>query len=197
MGNPPSIHAEPSGSTSRTLLERVRERDTAAWERLVMLYGPIVHRWARAANLQQSDADDVTQEVFRKLAEHIDSFRRDRPGDSFRKWLKTITQNQVRDLYRQRAAQANPRADLDQQPEPPTIPDDSAEVVWWELSRRALDYVQVEFTPRTWRAFWLTTIDSRPPADVAEELGISVASVYQARSRVLRRLRVELTDLID
>jgi DNA-directed RNA polymerase specialized sigma24 family protein len=38
-------------------------------------------------------------------------------------------------------------------------------------------------------------MDGVAPRDVAEELGLSVESVYQAKSRVLRRLRDELREL--
>lgn len=39
-------------------------------------------------------------------------------------------------------------------------------------------------------------IADRSPADVAPELGLSPKSVRQAKSRVLRRLREELGELI-
>ena len=46
-----------------------------------------------------------------------------------------------------------------------------------------------EFAPATWQAFWQTAVEDRPPAEVAAELGLSVGSVYVARSRVLARIR--------
>lgn len=49
----------------------------------------------------------------------------------------------------------------------------------------------------TWRAFWRVAVDGCSPADVADELDMSVNAVYIAKSRVLRRLREELGDLLD
>ena len=40
-------------------------------------------------------------------------------------------------------------------------------------------------------------VDGCTPSDVADELGVSVNSVYLAKSRVMRRLREELGDLFD
>ena len=40
-------------------------------------------------------------------------------------------------------------------------------------------------------------MEDQTPAEVAQSLGISVNAVYIAKSRVLRRLRLELADLLD
>src|SRR4051794_11675033 len=93
------------GSTAASLVERARAHDPAAWQRLVALYGPLVYSWARRGGLRAEDAADVVQEVFRALVAHIGNFRQDRPGDSFRGWLWTITHNKVRDYWRSRHLQ--------------------------------------------------------------------------------------------
>ncbi len=49
----------------------------------------------------------------------------------------------------------------------------------------------------TWRAFWQTAVEGRPPAAVAAELGLSVGAVYIARSRVLARLKKRIEQLGD
>jgi RNA polymerase sigma-70 factor (ECF subfamily) len=57
--------------------------------------------------------------------------------------------------------------------------------------------MQAEFSPKTWKACWEHVVAGRPAAEVAAELGISVGSVYVAKSRVLSRLRQELEGLLD
>ena len=42
---------------------------------------------------------------------------------------------------------------------------------------------------RTWQAFWRTAVDGQPGKQVAADLGLTVAAVYHARSRVLARLK--------
>jgi RNA polymerase sigma-70 factor (ECF subfamily) len=65
------------------------------------------------------------------------------------------------------------------------------------LVRRAAELVRAEFEPRTWQAFWRTTVDGKPAAAVAEELGMTVAAVWKANSRVKKRIREELEGLLE
>ena len=62
------------------------------------------------------------------------------------------------------------------------------------LAVRALELMQAEFQPATWKACRECAAVGRPAAEVAAELGMSVNAVYLATSRVLRRLRQELAD---
>src|SRR5207249_1709645 len=91
-----------STSTSRSLLQRVQANEPAAWDRLVSLYGPLVCHWCRRMGLPAQEIADVFQEVFQAVAAHLNRFHRDRPADTFRGWLRTITKNKVRDHYRRR-----------------------------------------------------------------------------------------------
>jgi RNA polymerase sigma-70 factor (ECF subfamily) len=58
-----------------------------------------------------------------------------------------------------------------------------------------LELMRNEFEEPTWRACFECTVNDRPAAEVARELGLSVNAVYVAKSRVLRRLRQELDGL--
>ena len=58
-----------------------------------------------------------------------------------------------------------------------------------------MELIRAEFKESTWQAFYRTAVDARPAAEVAEELGISLRAVYQAKYRVMRRIRRELEDL--
>lgn len=199
-----SRNAERPSSISSTLLKQVRQRRPEAWQRLVELTGPLVYRWCRASGVPREDAADVVQEVFRAIAVHVDDFRRDRPGDSFTAWLAAITRSKIGDHFRRRRGEPRARGGTTAQRQMAAIPEadlpsdepvgDDADVQTW-LSQRALELVRAEFENRTWEAFWRSTVDGRPPADVAEELGMSLHAVYKARSRVLRRLRQELDGL--
>ena len=53
------------------------------------------------------------------------------------------------------------------------------------------------FEPATLAVFRRVVFDEEEPAQVAAELGISVAAVWKAKSRVLGRLRQEAEGLID
>jgi RNA polymerase sigma-70 factor (ECF subfamily) len=180
--------------------------DPAAWDRLVTLYAPLVWHWCRQMGLATQDAADIAQEVFQAVAVHFDKFHHDRPGDTFRGWLRIITRNKIRDHHRKR------------QHEPHAAGGTEAKV-WWAgvadaaessndepvsstaadqlLFRRALDLIQGYFEEKTWRAFWRVVVDGRTPQETAAELGMTSAAVRVAKCRVLQRLRKELGDISD
>jgi RNA polymerase sigma-70 factor (ECF subfamily) len=193
-----------SSSTSRSLIERARAFDAEAWRRLCEVYGPVVYRWARAKGLQSTDAADIGQEVFRVVAAKIGEFRRDRPGDTFRGWLWTITHHKLGDYFRVRnnrpdhVGGATAQWQIDDMPEDSSLDTSAAEddACEHEILHRAMALIRVEFAETTWQAFWRTTVDSCPTDQTAAELGISVAAVRQAKYKVLRRLRGEMRDEI-
>jgi RNA polymerase sigma-70 factor (ECF subfamily) len=187
--------------TSLTLLERVRGRDEEAWRRLLHLYGPLVDRWSSRRGVRGEDLDDVRQEVFQAVAADLDRFRRDRPGDTFRGWLRVIAGHKILDHFRRRQKYAEAQGGTDahvriQQIADLEFPDDTEDDLG-DLYLRALELVRGEFEPKTWTAFWLTAIDGQAPADVAAGLGVTAAAVRKAKSRVLLRLRQEVGDLFD
>jgi RNA polymerase sigma-70 factor (ECF subfamily) len=187
------------------LLVRVRARETTAWERLVHLYTPLVCRWCQAERLQPADVQDVGQEVFQAVWRSIDTFRRERPTDTFRGWLRTITRNKIVDFYRRRQAAETPVGGSDaltlaQEVVDSAPIDTDAEVDNAEASllyRRAVGLIRTEFQEKTWRAFQALALEDRSPREVAAELGMSVGAVYSAKSRVLKRLHDEFADLLD
>jgi RNA polymerase sigma-70 factor (ECF subfamily) len=193
-----------NASLGGSLLGRLRAGQPGAWERLARLYGETVYGWCRRAGVPEADAADVTQEVFLAVARHIDDFRRERPGDSFRGWLWTITRNKARDHFRRHEGQAHAAGGTTAQQLLHQVPEDAppdaeagGEPESGGLYRRALELIQAEFEERTWRAFLLVTVEARPPADVAAELGMTTGTVYAAKSRILKRLREEFGELIE
>jgi RNA polymerase sigma-70 factor (ECF subfamily) len=202
----PQISGDPRRGTSLTLLQRLRANEPDAWRTMVHLYTPLLYQWCARWGVQGADADDVLQEVFRAAATHLDSFRRDRPGDSFRGWLRAITRNMVLLHFRKSGRQPQAGGGTDAfsrlqevaDPAGAALPDEvDAEVEMDGLRRRALDLVRSAFEGRTWQMFWQTFIEDRSPVDVAADLGVTPAAVRKAKSRVLHRLKEEFADLIS
>lgn len=193
-------HRSEIPTISSTLLERVQAMQPDAWGRLVEVFGPIVYRWCRQSGLSGHDASDIVQEVFASVSRGIENFHRSAADQSFRNWLATITRNRVRDHYRRLAkqpdAEGGTQAMLNWQsmadPIEASLSGDNLE---GEISRRVMDLVRSEFEERSWLAFKKTAVEGRYPSAVAEELGMSLASVYQAKSRILRRLRQQLNEI--
>jgi RNA polymerase sigma-70 factor (ECF subfamily) len=191
-------------TTSPSLLARVQTNQAGAWERLVELYAPLVYHWCRRGGLGPEDTADVFQEVFRSVAEHVAGFRRDRAGDTFRGWLRTITRNKVHDHFRRQQGQPRAAGGTDAHlrllatPEPAWSEDDPEEEgLVGQQVRRALETIRPEFEERTWQAFRMVQLEGQDGPAVAAALGMTPGAVRKAKFRVLRRLREELEGLLD
>lgn len=184
-------------TTPHSLLERLRSpTEEAAWGRFVELYTPLLYHWARRFGLQQEDAADLVQEVFSILAVELPSFRCD-SKQRFRGWLWTVTRNKWRSRQRRLAVRPQEVGDADLAAVADDNSDGLEETEYRKyLVGRALQIMQGEFEPTTWKACWLYVVEGRSSADVAAELGLSVNAVHLAKSRVLRRLRQELEGLL-
>jgi RNA polymerase sigma-70 factor, ECF subfamily len=193
----------PGQETPLSLLERARANDPEAWRRLMQMYRPLVLYWCTRGRVTPADTEDVAQAVFAEVAADLARFRRDRPGDTFRGWLRAVTRNQI--LLHFRRARGRPLAEggsdawqnLQSVADPLAIADEGEEAEVGELYRRAVEQVHSEFEERTWQAFWLTVIEGRSPVALADELGMTPAAIRQAKSRVLRRLKQDMGELLD
>ncbi len=186
-------------TTSFTLLERLRRPDEAdAWDRFARLYTPLLYQWARGVRFPLQDAADLVQDVLTVLLQKLPEFTYDQ-SKSFRSWLRTVALNKWRENTRKHSV---PLAKLD----PANLPDQagSENTAAFEeaeyrqyLVRRALEVLQADFQPSTWKACWECLVDGKTADQVAKELGTTTNAVYLAKSRVLRRLHQELKGLLD
>ena len=185
---------------SATLLAKVKAADVAAWERLVNLYQPEVYRWCRQANLQPSDAQDVSQEVFQRILQHVQGFSREHAGQSFGAWLRTITRHQIADWFRRRGRQplavGGSDAHLQLQGVADAAGSSSNLTPLPDQFGMAdvLKRIKPEFEEHTWEAFRRMVFDGEAAADIARQLGMNKRAVRQAKYRIVQRLRRELRD---
>jgi RNA polymerase sigma-70 factor (ECF subfamily) len=186
-------------STPISLLERLRRpNEPLAWERFVQLYTPLLYHWARRLALAEPDAGDLVQEVFLVLIRELPAFRYE-AHKRFRGWLWTVLRNKWRQRQRQalgRPAEVSATLLEEQAVAQETVPLEEAEYRQYLVSR-ALQVMQADFQPATWKACWEYVVANRPAAEVAAELGLTVNAVHLAKARVLRRLREELEGLLD
>jgi RNA polymerase sigma-70 factor (ECF subfamily) len=198
---------DPNIRTSGTLLLRLRDlNDREAWTEFVNRYTPRLFGWCRKHGLQESDAADVSQEVLRKLVGAIRSFEYDPRRGSFRGWLKTVTNNAIRDFVASISRTGRGSGDshagsaLAAIVDPSAISELSATLdaaAELELLREAESRVQLRVQSHTWEAYRRTVLISEPASDVARQLNLDVMEVYVAKSRVLKYLREEVARLSE
>ncbi len=181
--------------TSLTWLGRLVTAPTDGdWKQLLDVYGPLLRGWLARAGVPAADHDDLIQDVLMVVVRRVGDFERRGPG-AFRGWLRSILANHLKKFFR--ARDAAPAVDLD------SVADDGSVLGrQWDREHdeyhaaRALRAVEGDFAPATWLAFRRQVIDGRAPAEVAEELDLSLNAVILAKSRVLKRLREELRGLV-
>ena len=191
--------------TSLSLVERLRLRpDAESWRQLVDLYTPLIHRWLRRHAAPAADADDLTQEVMIVVVRELPQFHHNQQRGAFRNWLRTITVNRLRVLWRSRQSRPLATGDSDflKMLDELEDPNSGLSRLWDQqhdqhVARRLMELVEPQFEPSTWRAFRRVALDGVKAAVVAAELGMSVNAVLLAKSRVLSRLRQEMQGLTD
>ncbi len=196
----------PAPETRLSLLFRVGQgQDQAAWDEFVGIYHPVIYRTARYKGLQDADALDVAQTVLMSVGKALATRPHDPARARFRTWLTTVTRNAAINAMRgKRHDRASGdsgvhevlRAVADTEL-PPGQDDDSVleREYQKEIFRVAASRIESEFADDTWQAFWRTTVEGQPIADVAAELNKQVGSVYAARSRIIRRLKQAIENL--
>ena len=195
----PSDYTGSMDTTSVSLLVRLENRsDRDAWARFVELYTPLIYFWARRTGLPSEDASDLVQDVLELLVRKLPTFEYQR-NKSFRGWLRTITLNKWREHCRRKRLAIADVSDS----ELANMPDARGDEAFWDteyrqqLVTRAMELLSVEFQPATWQAVREYVVHSRTADEAAQLGGVSVWTVYAAKSRLLRRLREELDGLLD
>jgi RNA polymerase sigma factor (sigma-70 family) len=190
-------------TTRPSLVLRLRDPgDGPAWAEFVEIYEPLIYRLAVNKGLQDADAMDLCQDVFRAVAAAIERWDPDPAKGRFRAWLFRIARNLLVNFLvaQRRQPRGTGSTSVQELLEAQPAGDAEAEAEFaaefrHRAFRWAADQVKNEFATSTWSAFWQTGVENKPVTDVAENLGLSAGAVYIARSRVLARLRERVAQL--
>jgi RNA polymerase sigma-70 factor (ECF subfamily) len=209
----PEPSDDSSPDTRPSLLRRVRDwQDAASWAEFHAIYRHLIYGLARRSGLTHADAEDVTQDVFKRLAETIHQFEAHPARGSFRAWLMTLTRWRIAD-HRERQRRpgdaqvpATAPADTSTDTGSPLHPIEQLpaasefEPAWqeeWET--HLLDMACARLARRVkekhYQVFELYARRGRSVLDVARTLRINPASVYLIGSRLTRQLKTEVAAL--
>ncbi|MBL9199046.1 MAG: sigma-70 family RNA polymerase sigma factor [Opitutaceae bacterium] len=205
----PRPHPGTSLLTRPTLLFRVREwQDAASWAEFHRLYRRLIYGRARRAGLAHEDAEDVAQDVFKRVAETIKDFDLDPGRGSFRGWLMKLTQWRIADQFERRGKlparpPATPRdsstagdtATIERVPAPADNDDEWDEEWRRHILAAAVERLARQVKPRHFQVFELYVRQQWPVLKVSGELGINPASVYVIGHRLTKQLKAEVEKL--
>lgn len=194
------------GSPTRiTLLERVRTTQTGeAWTEFAAVYDTLIAAWLRQQAIPDADADDIRQEVMQTVVREISQFEHNgRPG-AFRAWLRKITANRMRRLWRQRDRRPADHAGVDASELANQLDDDSSRLshVWDAehdrfVLNRLLGMLQGRFSPSSLTAFRRIAIGQEDAQQVADDLGMTLGAARVAQHRVLKALKELAEGLVE
>ncbi len=194
-----------SPETQPSLLVRLRNAgDEAVWSEFVNLYGPLVYSYFRRQGLQDADVADLTQDVLRQISSAVKTFEYDPRQGTFRGWLFTVVRNRLRTFWQREAGRGQGVGGSVAFEKIYAVADDSPDAAAeWEaaferqLFAYAAEIIRGDFSEATWQAFWRTAVEGQPGREVAQQLELTPAAVYLARSRVTQRLKEQVRSLTE
>lgn len=177
-------------TTRASLLLRIRDRgDSIAWGEFDAIYRPMLRRFAASQGLSDAEADDVVQHCMAAIAERISAFDYDPRKGRFKGWLRTLVNNRVRNLWRDRREQSAKTGDFERDQARERTPEEAFDDIWMqEHLRYCLNSLRKEMQESTMRAFQAYVIDEKPIEVVCKEIGMSEQQVYQIKWRVTQKL---------
>lgn len=166
-----------------------------SWREFQHRYAPVISRFAREIGVAVSDADTVTQDVFRGFLGSEPLFVYDRTGGSFRRFLQNCT------LHALRGRLSGCERELGWNWDELAGEEEVIRHLWdeaWEeqLVPRALTAMREESDDLVaFEGFWQHVVLGEEATDVATEMGTTVEHVHRSSERLTRALEDRLRQI--
>ncbi|MBI5762935.1 MAG: sigma-70 family RNA polymerase sigma factor [Planctomycetes bacterium] len=188
-------------TTTALLDDMLNPQAQDVWVALDARFRPILRGFSLKLGLDETDAEDVTQETLSRVIKHYREGKYDRSRGRLSSWIIAIARNCIRDWQ---TAASNRRERRGDSAMIHLSDDEALTGIWEEECRRViLEHAMCELRERsrveekTIRAFEMIAFEERTVVDVAAELSLSIDSVYAAKNRCLAQLREIMSRLTD
>lgn len=186
--------------TSYTLLQRACDlHDEAAWVEFADHYLRFIYYILNQMGVGAADVEDVAQQILIMLTRDLGNY--DRSKARFRTWLSAVIRNAALVYFRKEKSQQKrirvfgEERRVESMDQPSEI-DQRIEAEWEEyVAELAMERVRGVFKGQAMTVFELG-MEGLSAAEVADQTGLSVASVYTLRKRVKKRLYLEIRALV-
>lgn len=190
--------------TTQSFLDQLAGHDNDAWSIFLNVYGAAIHAHCIRLGLQDSEANDVRQDVIVAVEKQLTSGRHDPNKGTFRGWIFGVSRNLIKQTIRKRdrliATGSSGFLKVLENMESPEseLSGDEFDLEYQrQLFKWAASLVKQRVNESSWQAFWRTTIDGTPSTEVAEDLGMTIGAVYTAKCRVITHLQKLLQEIPD
>lgn len=186
--------------TRSSLIAQVQSPEhREAWDQFVLIYRPVIYRMARRRGMQDADAQDLSQDVLIRISKSIEGWV-PQEGVRFRHWLRKVASNAIVTALTKSKPLGIVNGSAAEQilaeaTEASAVTSELQDECFREQYLRAAAIVKVDVSPATWAAFEQTVVQGQSCEEAAESLGKSIGTIYAARSRILKRLQLEIQRL--
>ena len=172
------LSGELSDLSDRALIDSCLREEQGGWTRLICKYERLIYSVARALCPQPEDCADVFQQVCLALYQNLKKLRSDQTIPA---WLITVTRRQAYTLIREK----HPQAELDEKDD---ISNGQIDIIEKEFE---LETAMEQLPDRCRDLINLLYFDPKEPsyAEIADKMGMPVASIGPTRARCLEKLK--------
>jgi RNA polymerase sigma-70 factor (ECF subfamily) len=173
------------GKNDQQLVKLLQKGNVAAFDSLFEVYSSKLFGFALKYFKNESDAEELVQEVFVKVWENRQNIRSE---FSFKSYLFTIALNQIRKYFNKKAASLRYIESLQSEPEP----FDQAVSEDYESVLQMINQIIDQLPSRRREIFVKSKLEGKSSKEVAQELHISAGTVDNQVSEALRFIRRQL-----
>jgi len=167
------------------LVQLLQRGNVAAFDSLFEVYSPKLYGFALKYFKNETDAEELVQEVFVKVWENHHSLKSEH---SFKSYLFTIALNQIRKHFNKKATSLRYLESLQNDPEF----SDQVTTDDYETTLRQIYQIIDRMPERRREIFTKSKLEGKSAKEVAMELNISAGTVDNQVSEALRFIRSQL-----
>ena len=191
--------------TTTHILDQLRDPNNAEmWQLFDARFRPVIIAFARKRGLGQDEAAEVAQVVLAQFTADYQAGRYDRSRGRLSSWIIGIASHRIADVGRahQRASIERGESAIVNMSADRASDGDWQEAIQKVILERAMNVLMndTRMDARTIRAFELCAVRNVPAEAAATECDMTVAEVYVAKNRAIKKLRdivAELTEEFD